>query len=223
MPSPWLDASNQAAMEALAERVRRYQIGFLICDNLGVTAGGHDENAAEMAPIMSNWRGLAESENLAIALVHHPTKGKDVKRDGDRLRGHSSIEASLDLALYIEREERSESVTIRSTKTRGADVKPFGAMFTYSHKIGTNVLESARFYGLEVEDLKSEEAIRNAILEAVTAYPKLNKTALARKVHSSLAEVGIKRILAGIDNLESVQRLVKISGAHGAKLYDIRS
>lgn len=151
MPAPWLVASDWACMEALGERIIRHRIGLLIVDNLLVTSGAANENDPEMALIMANWRRLTEWTNIGTILVHHPNKRETVNRPGDRLRGHGSIEAALDLALFIEREEQSNTITVKATKVRGAEINPFSAMFTYQQKPRSTELESARFYGTEME------------------------------------------------------------------------
>jgi hypothetical protein len=210
-------------MDALAERVVRYKIGLLIVDNLLVTSGAANENDPEMAPILAAWRRLSEWCNLATILIHHPNKRENVSRPGDRLRGHGSIEAALDLALYVEREESSGNVTIRATKVRGADIEPFGALFTYEHKPGTTELQKARFYGIEIDDSGSDSAIRETILQVVTSTPRLNKTSLKQQVHELLPDAGLNRIGSQIDLLDSQRKIKHDEGQRGARLYVIAS
>jgi len=52
-----------------------------------------------MATVMGHFRYLAEQAKVAVILIHHQRKSNGSNaRLGERLRGHSSIEAALDLA-----------------------------------------------------------------------------------------------------------------------------
>jgi len=53
---------------------------------------------------MAHFRQLVEDHSLALILIHHQRKATGTEaRAGDRIRGHSSIEAALDVALLVER------------------------------------------------------------------------------------------------------------------------
>jgi RecA-family ATPase len=75
-----------------------------VIDNLGTASGGADENSAQMIGVMAGLRQIAEEGELAVLVIHHKSKGDGVRAD-DSLRGHSSIESAVDLALVVEREE----------------------------------------------------------------------------------------------------------------------
>ncbi len=48
-----------------------------------------------MAKITSSFRSISEDCEAAIIPIHHARMvGSNAERDGDRLRGHSSIEAA---------------------------------------------------------------------------------------------------------------------------------
>jgi AAA domain len=227
MPSPWLNASNAAAMAALAEPIQDRGALLVCIDNLTLVKGQADENSAQMGSVMANFRRLAEDTGAAMILIHHQRKdsqqgrkGKDTTpRAGDRLRGHSSIEAAVDLALLVEREPQSSTLGVQSTKTRGVDVPPFGAQFTFEHKPGTTELGTARFFGLAVEDKVSEHAIEQAVIETVTAHPGINQTNLKQRVKPVLPNVSMRRISGVIDRLERQMRLMTHTGKRGSKLY----
>lgn len=131
-----------------------------------------------------------------------------------------SIEASLDLALLVEREEHSDSVQLKSTKVRGPDVLPFGALFTYAHKTGTNELAEARFWGVPIEDLVSDAAIDRAVIEILDGET-MNKTALTKAVKESLPDVGTNRIRNRIDWLFAAGTIVMEPGSRGSKQYHL--
>jgi hypothetical protein len=138
-----------------------------------------------MGSIMANFRRLVEDTGAANILIHHQRKDSGTNaRAGNRLRGHSSIEAAIDLALLVEREPQAVSVTVQSPKVRGVNVPPFGAMFSYEHKPGTAELATAGFFGIAVEDKVSDRAIEPVVIEIVTAHPQMNRQTPCRCVGS---------------------------------------
>lgn len=220
LPTPWLDASNGDAMDALGERMLRRDIRLMFLDNLGCVLGKADENSAEMVAILSNFRRLAELTGSAIEIIHHQRKGMSARRSGDTLRGHSSIEAALDLALLVEREDRSGVLSVTATKSRGTDVPPFGASFSFTHKPGTMELETAKFWGMVSEDLSSDYAVEQAILDNVRSSPGISKIELSKQVKEELDGVGLNRIRGIIDRMEGTGKLNRSDGQRGAKQYE---
>jgi hypothetical protein len=235
MPNPWLDASNEAQMQALENLIRKLGAKLLIVDNLCVVSGKVEENSAEMGTVMANWRRLAENLRIAIVIIHHQTKGNNpVARAGNSLRGHSSIEASLDLALQVERDGQSNNVKINPTKVRGAEVPTFSALFTYEHMQGADILEEARFFGYETMDVSGEGSLEKIILdvlrEHIEAYGPPNKNALAVKVQevvdsksSRKAPVGRNRIRDTIEVMVSEGKLCCSKGKGTEKLFSLPS
>jgi hypothetical protein len=219
MPSPWLDASNKASIGGLSLRIQDRGVKFVIVDNLGVVSGDADENSGDMVAVMSEFRQLAEETGAAVVLIHHQRKGNGtVGRAGDSLRGHSSIEAALDLALLVEREELSDTVNIKATKVRGADVLPFSAVFTYENR-PDGELQNAQFYGIAAEDNRSGAAIEREILLALL-NTVMNKTDLTKAVKEQLSEVGINRIRDRIDRMASTGKLRISNGKNNTeKIY----
>lgn len=222
MPAPWLDAGSSDSINALAGYIHDRGIKLAVIDNLGVITGKTDENASEMATVMRGLRWLAENTGAAIVLIHHQRKNNGMNsRAGDTLRGHSSIEASLDLALLVERDEHAEFVTVKSTKTRGVDVLPFMAQFVYEHKTKTTELAKARFLGLQVEDVVSDYAIEQKIIAVVSEKQPINKGEIVANLKKTLQNIGTNRIRDTIDRLCDFQKLNETLGLHGAKFYTI--
>jgi hypothetical protein len=221
MPRPWLDARHFDAMADLAERVIDRHAGLVVIDNLGTVSGDADENSTEMVSIMSNLRQLAENTGAAVVVIHHQRKGNGLAgRAGDNLRGSSCIEAALDLALCVEREEGSDSITIKSTKTRGKTVRPFGARFMFESDAQDELI-AAKFFGEAVEDTHSDKAIDGAILNVLQNEHPLNQSALVKTVQNDLADIGINRIRERANALVRDGRLRATSGTHGARNYDL--
>jgi len=152
--------------ETYAGYIQQHDAGLVVLDNLGVISGDADENAADMAQVMAALRWVAEETGAALVVIHHQRKGAvgGKQRNGDSLRGHSCIEASLDLALRVERNaDDSELLSVEATKARGVAVDPFGARFSYKRKPGTRDLETATFWGETPSNLSPDAQARNAI------------------------------------------------------------
>lgn len=216
MPTPWLDASSYSSTRSLAKRINDLMAGLVVIDNLGTISGAADENSTEMVQVMGNLRRCAEETGAAVVVIHHQRKSGGIGRPGDALRGHSSIEAALDLALHVEREEKSALATIQSTKARGADVRPFGALWTFERKPGTDgELDTARFWGQEIEDRTSDHAVRETVLEIIEALPGINRGDLIAAALEDL-DVGRATVRRIVKELVAEGEISAKTGAHRA-------
>jgi hypothetical protein len=219
LPTPTIDASNEKGMEKVREFVGENNLKLIFIDNLGTSSGGIDENSCQMIGVMANFRNLAEEFDSTVIIIHHQRKNNgNTGRMGDTLRGHSSIEASLDLALLVERKEGSDEIVIKPTKTRGADVKPFGAMFTYEDKENGELL-SARFFGKRIMDTNSDSAIEEEIRNGL--YGKsMNQSELVSTIKPKLT-VGENRIIKVLEKMEKSKELKTTTGQRNAKIYEL--
>jgi hypothetical protein len=210
MPTPWLDASLRPMIEELAKLVKHLKAKLIIVDNLGLVTGDVEENSGGMSQVMGNLRWLCEETEAAVIVVHHQRKsggaGDAGIRKGETLRGHSSIEAALDLALLVERKNGEDSVAVIPTKVRGYKIIDiFGAYFTYTHKLGTYDLESARFFSRATES-ETEKEIRiiktfiRSVLE--DARSPLKQGDIVERVRDSLAAQGLS--VPGINKVRGV-------------------
>ena len=219
MPKLWLDMSNERYIPVLQDNAGDAKL--IIVDNLLTISGDADENSAQIATVLTNLRRVAEGTGAAVVVIHHQRKNTGYGQIGDTLRGHSSINGAIDLALLIERDDYTETVKVQSTKTRKVQVEPFGAMFTFTHKPNCTDLAETRFWGIELEEEPgSNDAIQRAMLEVVTDNPGINKTALTKEV-KELAEAGTNRIRRMIDKLAQNGELRQENGAGTSKLYYI--
>lgn len=220
MPDPRLDGSDPESLRVLANHIRMLGARMLIIDNLGLATGDADENSPEMAQIMGGFRYLAEELNIAIIIIHHQRKSTPARsRKGDSLRGHSSIEASADLAILIERELNSNQITLRATKVREAELPLIRTEFSYVHKSGTKELEAARFWNIEVVDNSSPAAIASAIISAIIGNEDINQSSLIEAVKNSGIEVSKSKIRDQINLMETMGKLSVHRGDHNAKCY----
>jgi hypothetical protein len=198
-PVPPLNAGRPESIDLLVRTIKQCQARLIVIDNLCVTAGDVDENSAAMAGVMANYRRIAEDLGVVIVLIHHQRKSNSsAARVGETLRGHSSIEASLDLALLVTREADNE-ILITGTKERGYGIEPFGAQFSFEHKPGTSDLAVARFWPYQkVAGLAEIRQTIQMTLEEVRESPK---TKLAEIVYKQLGKHGVNKIRDEIDCL----------------------
>jgi len=217
MPTPWLDAGDRVQLFHLTRLIETRHIGAIFVDNLGLVAGKADENSADMSTVMGNLRWFADATGCAVTMIHHQRKtgsGDDSIRKGETLRGHSSIEASLDFALHVDRRDGNQ-VILTPTKTRDAVVfERAGAMFTYEHKPDSTILHTARFFGYSVDGKADREMaeIKSIVLDIAAEQPGLNQTDLVTAVRDNMAgstgkTPGINRVRAGIQQLSEDGKL----------------
>lgn len=210
MPRPQLNLTSFDQGSALLHLVMAAKARLLIVDNLGLTIGDAEENTGEMAGVMGNLRSIAEDAECAVIMVHHQrkTSGSDNGvRKGETLRGHSSIEASLDLALLVERKDGEDNVTIYPTKVRGFRMfESIGAWFDYGHHPGTRDLARAIFYRKPVMTKAEREqaGLRSSILAEIIARPGIEQKELVDAVRDSLA------VLATAPGINKVRGTLKL-------------
>lgn len=228
MPQPWLDASKPSMITELAELITDLTAKFVVLDNLGLITGDTEENSGEMAQVMGNLRWLCEETVSAVTAVHHQRKsggaGDKGIRKGEMLRGHSSIEAALDLALLVERKEGEDSVAVIPTKVRGfKEYNIFGAHFTYDHREGTKDLALGRFYSLAVSSKEEREieAIQEGIKKTLRGGKSYKQSDLVNEVRSDLASLpggtapGIHKVRGILKKMaEAKELLCEGSGVH---------
>lgn len=173
-PNPPFVANNPDSVQMIVEAIDATNAKLIVFDNLGTISGGMDENSSQMVAVMSGLRQIAETTKTAVVVIHHANKYAQ-GRTGNRLRGHSSIEGAVDLALLVEREEGSEAVTLSATKSRDSMLEPFGAMFSYT-AFGNDLLK-AHFIGtgkpeIDTDTLpakdKAKICIKNNLFNAMT-------------------------------------------------------
>lgn len=227
MPQPWLNASKMPMVRELAELIVELGAKLIIIDNLGLITGDTEENSGEMAQVMGHLRWLCEETGSAVIVVHHQRKsGGNADRGirkGEMLRGHSSIEAALDLALLVERKEGEDAVAVIPTKVRGfKEYNIFGAHFTYDHKPDSKDLALARFYSLQVFSKEEREiqAIQDAIKSALRGCSP-NSTELVSAVRDVLAGLpggtapGINKVRGVLKGMVDAKEVIEDGNGKG--------
>lgn len=177
MPQGGLQIDDDKQAERLAQTLVLLGASLLILDNLSTVKGEADE-LKDMTKPMQNLRWVATWANVCILAIHHQRKSNGTKgREGETIRGHSSIEANCDVALLVDRgDTQSLAIDVRATKARGATFEERGATFAYTWQPGTRELETARFFGVTASNRnnpKAQEAaeIEDAILGTLQTGP----------------------------------------------------
>ena len=187
MAEPRLDVGATESTGALANRIVALNAQLVIIDNLGVVSGDADENSADMQRPMDGLRWLVEATGTAVVVLHHQRKssatpGAANGRAGDGLRGHGSIEAKLDYAVQVSRED--DNLTLTGTKVRGPSFPKMGATFTYENDSAHELL-AARFFGYDALAAASEEKaaqIEAQVIDELRQRPYQNSTQLYAKL-----------------------------------------
>lgn len=223
MPSAPFDANKPSAVSEMVDYVRNISAGFVCIDNLMTISGGKDENSPEIGQTLANLRFIAEKTESAVVLIHHARKANGFRGGlGDDLRGHSSIRGAVDLALLVEREEGTDSVKITATKTRDIAPEPFGALFTYTHGLGTYDLETAKFFGEQPSGVETTAEIEQAIFQALwDAGKPISQSELVKAVKNAGVQAGVNRIRNIAARMANSLKIKTQSGNRGAILYHL--
>jgi hypothetical protein len=211
-PVPTVAAAR--GLTALTHYAKEVGAGMVVFDNLLRIAGVRDENAAEVDVAMGNLRRFAEDTGAAVVVIHH--RRKDTSgREGDSLRGHGSIEGSLDGAFLVTRAEDSDIAQVKNTKWRRRNVPTFAAEFSFESAEDGDTLHAARFWRAEVSDKRHEltNRMRSQVLAALDSGPK-NSTQLTALVTGRASAV--KEV---IGQMHIERAIVCELGTNNAKVY----
>jgi Bifunctional DNA primase/polymerase, N-terminal/AAA domain len=203
MPRPRLAAGDSESVHALLARIVNRNVGLVIIDNLGKIAGDADENSADMQEPMDGLRWLAEN-GAAVVVIHHQRKSNGLGniRAGETLRGHGSIEAALDLAMLVTRDD--EEVTITPTKTRGQNISELTAVFAFEND-ANHELTTARFWPVDKAAAEAEEqkSLRQLIIEVLGKLGPLGANEVYQQVGGNrnhvldvLRQMNLEKVIA---------------------------
>lgn len=224
MPEPWPDLSSPDTLGLLGKAIEESRAGMVVLDHFSTAIGEIDENSVQVSAVMKNLRGITEFFNVCFVVIHHSVKNSSRfgMSSAESLRGHGSLLANLDLALYIERNPpTSPKVLVKPVAVRGAPFDSFSAEFAFEHKPdGFKTLDTARFFGVEVESLAGQ--VEEAIIAALEAEGELNQTALRSAVAEEVTGAGDPLIRKSIVRLEKTGRLIVEKGRQNAKIYRLK-
>ena len=98
----------------LGERVRTYGYHAVIIDTLTTTVGDIDLDKATdlQTRVLRPLRELAQTYDCAVIIVHHARKSTQSGRRGSNMLGSVALHGWVDCALYLDRDEESEVITV---------------------------------------------------------------------------------------------------------------
>jgi RecA-family ATPase len=218
LPLPLPSGKDTALMLELGDYCKRERIALLVVDNLQRISAGLDEKTNEMDSVMANLRTIAERADLHVLLIHHAVKNAGERaRKGDSLRGHSSIEAAVDLAMLVTREGKDSPIRIECTKSRDDEPNPITARLHYTQKPNRmRDLKTAWFASERIETLNDQ--MQAAVLDAVRDQEGINSSTLEAAVLERFPDTrgARKAIRATLEALEARGELVCKRGEHNA-------
>lgn len=211
-PAPRLDAANA---DQIADLIKRGEgSALIVIDALTHIRGGADEREEGMAAVMDGLRALAEHTGACVLVLHHEKKSQGMGgRDGERMRGSSTIEAGADICLLVTRE--GNRAKVKATKSRLSDVPEVSAQWSFEHKPGTRELATARFWPVD-EIREAREELEAKILAVIEDAGQMAKGEIA-KATKSRREI----VFEALGRLHLDGRLTVSDGPRGAKNYAI--
>ena len=216
-PVPTFSAVNESMIMAIVELVKRLECKLIILDNLGTISGGADENSFEMVKVMNNLRFISERTNASVNTIHHIAKNGSDGHGRKTPRGHSSIEAAVDSAFYIDRD--GDSISVILTKQRRSPIDPFSALFEYEHFPKTKTLARASFIGSESEPDPVSLRAKMAIVKRLTPIGKTaNQSELVEVCKQT--KIGRPRAISEIHRLQLNNTLgIRSNQGHNQKIF----
>lgn len=224
-PQPPFIADDPQTTRHLHTMARSVDARLIILDNLGTISGGADENSVQMVQVMYGLRNLAEQTGAAVVVIHHRRKSS-TDRLGDNLRGHTSIEAALDLAMMVQAGDDDygdHAISVRPTKQRFTHIKSFRALWTYQNDTNGDLVQS-RFFGLG-EDTRDQTKTKfaracDAIRDVLTDNPGLSQSALVESVQAIDDALGINMTRNAIARLEQDSEIENRGGGTKGRAHE---
>lgn len=191
-------------------------VGLVMMDSF-VRMHDGDENAArDVAKVFKLIRNLTTSE-LTVLIAHHNRK-TNINNIGSQqmMRGSSDILASIDCQLAVSRPQRNELLTIEQTKCRIAPELPqieirFNQFQEYSE---------FEYLG-QKDNLNKNLALKNKVIEIITAKQNLNQTDIADKLESFGLKKNPKTLRNILETMEREKLITVIQGTKNSKMYSI--
>ncbi len=117
---------NIEDVNALHVLIEQTKAGLVIIDAMAdVTAGADENSVKDMQPFFMNLRGVAETTQAAILVIHHSNK------QNGTYRGSTAIKGAVDLMLMVESKPESRYITFTADKARDIEPKIFTAQATW--------------------------------------------------------------------------------------------
>ena len=123
-------------------------IRLVILDTLSSCLGTGDENSDGMVTLVNAARRIANTTNVALLVVHHPSKS-----DSAGLRGHGSLQGACDLILTSSTDEVSKIRTATVVKSRHGE-----SGLELAYKLEPVEIEALDSFGLKQTSIVLDQA-----------------------------------------------------------------
>jgi hypothetical protein len=184
--APTLRLDRAGDREALFEAARRLRARLLLLDPLVRLHSADENNATEMAQLLSYLRDLQRQLDLSVVLVHHTRKHvPSGAQAGQGLRGSSDLHAFGDSNLYLRR--RGEALLLSMEHRAAAAPEPVALELVSS--------DPTRIH-LEVITLvpapkgQGKVPLEDAILVALQDMPALTRARLRERLSVNNERLG---------------------------------
>lgn len=188
--APTLRLDQDDDMRRLAATVRDLRPRLLLLDPLVRLHAADENNATEIATILSRLRAVQRHYDVAVLLVHHTRKQGGTRQHGQTLRGSGDLHAWGDSNLYLTHERCGVTLT---AEHRAAPA-PEPALIRLEG-------ESPR---LVAYDLGDDEDGPRPLEDRVVEQLRLTDTPVSRKRLRSLLSVNNQRLGDALLRLEAL-------------------
>jgi RecA-family ATPase len=165
--APRLRLDQPDDRERLAETARRLKPRLLLLDPLVRLHGIDENNATEVAQLLSCLRDLQRRFDMAVIIVHHTRKTLGGAQAGQNLRGSTDLHAFGDSNLYVRRVRQD---LVLSMEHRAAQAPQPMNMSLATADAATIHLEVTKIQAPE----EQHPSLLQAILKILSAHTAIN-------------------------------------------------
>lgn len=194
--APTLRLDRADDMRRLAATVRDVQPRLLVLDPLVRLHGADENNATEIATILSRLRVLQRHYDVAVLVVHHTRKQGSGRQHGQALRGSGDLHAWGDSNLYLTHERAG----VKLTAEHRAAPAPDSVLVTLQG-------DPPRLVPHDVEDKPEQRPLEDRIVEQL----RLADGPLSRKRLRAALAVNNQRLGDALLRLEALGALRRTS------------
>ena len=205
--------SNEG-LNALKEKVKLEQPLLLIIDPLYDMHSKNEDNANEMAPLLSNIREVAREFGCAVILIHHQGKKNEgySTNAGHACRGSSAFADVPDSSISLSRDR--EGHTLRGIFRNRPSLEDFRLKFD----------DKALLFSpaVQIVKVKTRDKIINALKEEPLGLTKKSLISKLNGVNEGGSSFHPSTIQKQLDSLRA-QEIIEINPAHAIPTFILRS
>lgn len=199
--APRLRLDQSRDRTRLFETARRLRPRLLILDPLVRLHGVDENNATEVAQLLSGMRDLQRRLDLAVVLVHHTRKSiTPGMQAGQGLRGSTDLHAFGDSNLYLRRLRGRLMLSMEHRAAAAPDPVGLQLVTTDPRTVRLEVAQPAG-----VQSTRDREAsLAHGVLDALERHPAMSRQTLRDKLAVKNERLG--RALAELERQGRIER-----------------